>query len=168
MRFDGGAAGVAGVAMAIGGGSRPRRPLGLTPLIDVVFLLVIFFMLASRFGDEGKLVLDVVAAAPAASEVAQASRRIDIDASGALRLQGESVAKEELERALALHPERPVLVLPAGDAPLQSIVTVLEIVGAAGVTRAALAPAEETSPTASPSASRGAPLPAHGNALASS
>jgi biopolymer transport protein ExbD len=165
MRFDGGEA---RAAMVIGGGSRPRRPLGLTPLIDVVFLLVIFFMLASRFGDEGKLVLDVVAAAPAASEVAQASRRIDIDAYGAVRLQGESVAKEDLERALALHPERPVLVLPAGDAPLQSIVTVLEIVGAAGVTRAALAPAQETTPSGSPSASRGAPLPARGNALASS
>jgi biopolymer transport protein ExbD len=165
MRFDGGEA---RAAMVIGGGTRPRRPLGLTPLIDVVFLLVIFFMLASRFGDEGKLVLDVVAAAPAASEVAQASRRIDIDAYGALRLQGVSVAKEDLERALALHPERPVLVLPAGDAPLQSIVTVLEIVGAAGVTRAALAPAEETAPTGSPSAKRAAPPPAHDNVLASS
>ena len=35
-----------------------RRP-GLTPLIDVVFLLLVFFMLASRFGVEGALPLAV-------------------------------------------------------------------------------------------------------------
>lgn len=28
---------------------RARRPIGLTPLIDVVFLLLVFFMLASTF-----------------------------------------------------------------------------------------------------------------------
>lgn len=30
--------------------ARPRRRPGLTPMIDVVFLLLVFFMLASRFG----------------------------------------------------------------------------------------------------------------------
>ena len=30
-----------------------RRRIGLTPMIDVVFLLLVFFMLASRFGVEG-------------------------------------------------------------------------------------------------------------------
>ena len=75
MRFDGGVA-AAPILLGsgpeaeplFGGGQRARRPLGLTPLIDVVFLLVIFFMLASRFGDERKLVLDV--ATTAASAVA--------------------------------------------------------------------------------------------------
>ena len=36
---------------------RARRRPGLTPLIDVVFLLLVFFMLASRFGVEGALSL---------------------------------------------------------------------------------------------------------------
>ena len=35
--------------------SRPRRRPSLTPMIDVVFLLLIFFMLAARFGMEGAL-----------------------------------------------------------------------------------------------------------------
>lgn len=33
-----------------------RRP-SLTPMIDVVFLLLVFFMLAARFGQEGALTL---------------------------------------------------------------------------------------------------------------
>ena len=32
--------------------ARPRRRPSLTPMIDVVFLLLVFFMLASRFGVE--------------------------------------------------------------------------------------------------------------------
>jgi len=30
--------------------ARPKRKPSLTPMIDVVFLLLVFFMLASRFG----------------------------------------------------------------------------------------------------------------------
>lgn len=36
--------------MDLGLTSRPRRRPSLTPMIDVVFLLLVFFMLASRFG----------------------------------------------------------------------------------------------------------------------
>lgn len=151
MHFDGGVA-AAPILLGsgpeaeplFGSGQRARRPLGLTPLIDVVFLLVIFFMLASRFGDERKLVLDVAAtAASAAAASEDAPRRIEIDPNGALRLEGEAVSPEELERSLARNPELPVLVLPAGETHLQSMVSVLEIVDAAGVRRAALAPAED-------------------------
>jgi biopolymer transport protein ExbD len=124
-----------------GGGQRRRRPLGLTPLIDVVFLLVVFFMLASRFGDERKLVLDVLATAPASQASSDAPRRVDIGDDLVLRLQGEVVTHEELARSLARRPESPVLVVLAAEASLQSMVSVLETVGAAGVTRAALAPA---------------------------
>ena len=30
--------------------SRPRRRMNLTPMIDVIFLLLVFFMMVSRFG----------------------------------------------------------------------------------------------------------------------
>ena len=36
---------------------RPRRKPSLTPMIDVVFLLLVFFMLASRFGQDNILPL---------------------------------------------------------------------------------------------------------------
>lgn len=35
----------------------PRRRPSLTPMIDVVFLLLVFFMLAARFGIEGTITL---------------------------------------------------------------------------------------------------------------
>jgi Biopolymer transport protein len=42
-------------------GASRRRP-GLTPIIDVVFLLLVFFMLASRFGQYRALPLSAGAA----------------------------------------------------------------------------------------------------------
>ncbi|MFC6760360.1 ExbD/TolR family protein [Sulfitobacter porphyrae] len=42
--------------------ARPRRRPGLTPMIDVVFLLLVFFMLASRFGQDRALPLSAGAA----------------------------------------------------------------------------------------------------------
>lgn len=40
------------------GSPPPRRRPSLTPMIDVIFLLVVFFMLAARFGAEGTRALD--------------------------------------------------------------------------------------------------------------
>lgn len=41
---------------------RSRRKPSLTPMIDVVFLLLVFFMLASRFGLEAMMPLPLVGA----------------------------------------------------------------------------------------------------------
>lgn len=46
-------------------GTTRRRRISLTPMIDVVFLLLIFFMLAARFGIEDAIELDLAGAAQA-------------------------------------------------------------------------------------------------------
>jgi biopolymer transport protein ExbD len=52
-------------------GERVLASNGLTSLIDVVFLLLVFFVLTARFGDaEGRLRTDVQPAAPGASAAA--------------------------------------------------------------------------------------------------
>ncbi|MCZ6784089.1 MAG: biopolymer transporter ExbD, partial [Proteobacteria bacterium] len=50
---------------------RARRGIGLTPLVDVVFLLLIFFMLASSFSRESAWTIGIANAAagtPAAQD----------------------------------------------------------------------------------------------------
>ena len=42
-----------------------RRPLSMTPLIDVIFLLLMFFMLSSTFSTFGEIELTQAAAGPA-------------------------------------------------------------------------------------------------------
>ncbi|WP_234969168.1 ExbD/TolR family protein [Thalassovita mediterranea] len=110
---------------------RPRRKPSLTPMIDVVFLLLVFFMLASRFG------LDQVVEMPMASgggELGGASKLVDI-LPDAIRLNGVSMTLEQVVSGLADLVQSPqdVIVLRAQQAAnIQRVVFVSDALIAAG------------------------------------
>ncbi|MGR3462926.1 MAG: ExbD/TolR family protein [Roseovarius sp.] len=113
--------------------SRPPRKPSLTPMIDVVFLLLVFFMLASRFGHDSHLLLNV---AGGETETAYRGppRLIDVLPDG-LRLNGQAVAPDSLLAEIGALTERPedTIVLRARDgAALQRLVTVMEQLGEGG------------------------------------
>ncbi len=123
--------------------SRRRRSPGLTPLIDVVFLLLVFFMLASRFDREALLPLVVRAKADTETVVAPSdsdSLVVEIGDDGQARIAGRPVASREIEAeaAAAARDERSVRVRPASEAGLQSIVDVLAAIGKSGARDVAL------------------------------
>jgi len=121
-----------------------RRPAGirLTPLIDVVFILLVFFMLASSFMDWRAFELGLPPA-EATPDPSSDPILIDVTADGGVRLAGESVPSTALaERVRALQaedPERPVLVRAAARAPVQATVHVLDRLHAGGIEAASLA-----------------------------
>ena len=119
------------------GPERARRRPNLTPMIDVVFLLLVFFMLASRFGTDRSLPLAV---AGQGSGYAGPPRLVDI-APEALLLNGAPIAPEALAGALAALTEDPgdLIVLRARDeAPLQRVIAVMDQLAGAGFSRLAL------------------------------
>ena len=75
---------------------QPRRSeepdLNMTSLIDVVLLLLIFFMLSSRFIDEGRMQIQLPEAgiAPDAAS-ARPSLEISVTAEGAFRVNGRTL-----------------------------------------------------------------------------
>lgn len=116
---------------------RPRRRLiGLTPLIDVVFILLLFFMLASNLTRLHAVALD----APD-SEVTGADSLpallLRIQADGRLDLNGEPVEADTLHDRLRAQLERApdlkVWVQPADAVPLQRTLQVFDQLAAAGV-----------------------------------
>lgn len=114
---------------------RPRRTLiSLTALIDVVFILLVFFMLASSFLDWRSIALTAPAAGAQAAAM-EGAVLVEVRASG-LRLSGRPVALDELDsriRArLAAKPDQAVFVKPAAGVPLQQAVAVLDRLSAAG------------------------------------
>lgn len=121
--------------------SRPQRRLGLTPLIDVVFLLLIFFMLASTLTGERTLGLEVAGASRAADTEAE-PLRVLLSADGQVSLAGAPVAlarlTSALREALAVDAGHAVRVVPDPDASLQRIVDVLERTEAAGAAHVTL------------------------------
>ncbi len=117
---------------------RPRRRqlISLTPLIDVVFILLVFFMLASSFLDWRSIELNTPGTNQGGERL-EGSLLIDIRPDG-LRLSGEALSPEALilrvRELLAKDPEQRILVRPADGVVMQETVTLLDSLSAAGVT----------------------------------
>ena len=118
---------------------RPRRRPSLTPMIDVVFLLLIFFMLAARFGMDAALPLDP--GAMGAGDYQGPPRLVGIGPD-ALRLNGQAVVVEDLPVALAPLMDGPddiVVLRPRDGADLQRLIDVAQALRDAGLTRLTVA-----------------------------
>ncbi len=119
---------------------RKRSLISLTPLIDVVFILLIFFMLASNFLQFRSFELS--AAGPGVSRSERPSGLVVAITADGLQLDGRPVTLEALPgrvtEALAGTPGRSVLVKPAQGVPLQQAIDALDALRVAGVTSATL------------------------------
>ncbi len=127
------------VALDFGPARRSRRP-SLTPLVDVVFLLLVFFMLAARAAADRAL--PVVTPAPAEASDYEGAPRIVAVAPGGLALNGTAVTLDELApqlRALMPEPDAVVVVQPRDGARLQQVVVVLDHLAEAGLGSVVLA-----------------------------
>ncbi len=114
---------------------RRRAIISLTPLIDVVFILLVFFMLASSFLDWRAIELQSPAETGGAGRM-EGSALLEVRA-GDLRLGGEvmaaSEAAERLVRQRSENPSLRVLVRPDPGVSLQRTVDVLDRLDAAGI-----------------------------------
>jgi biopolymer transport protein ExbD len=79
-------------------GRRRKALINVTSLIDVVFLLLIFFVVTSTFLERPGIDLSLPEAGSSASEVAEVSVRIAAD--GGLYVDASPVSPEELAQVL--------------------------------------------------------------------
>lgn len=124
---------------------RPRRKRGflaLTPLVDVIFLLLIFFMMSSQIAPYSLIVLGTVevegASAPATGVLqapAPAVSPLVLRVSdGRVAMAGGQIGIDELAaaaRELVRQGIETFLIIPGRDATVQDIVSVLEALKAA-------------------------------------
>ncbi|RCK41425.1 biopolymer transporter ExbD [Thalassospira profundimaris] len=115
-------------------GSSPM--IGLTPLIDVVFILLIFFMLASSFLDWKGFEMSVsITDGKATSQSDVRPVTVNVDANGGLSINGEAVSLSGLVPALQSdYGGSPVRLRPVNGASLQHLVDVMDALGQGGVT----------------------------------
>lgn len=110
-----------------------RKPasIGLTPLIDVVFILLVFFMLATRFIDLARQPLSVaVTGEPRpADEQVLLIRVLD---ESLIELNGERLTLDQAAENLARQAPQPVYVDSDGDASLQAVLRVTDLLQASG------------------------------------
>lgn len=112
---------------------RPQRRPSLTPMIDVVFLLLVFFMLAARFG-----ITDAVPLSQAGAAAYEGPPRLVTVGVATLALNGvpldEATLLGDLGR-LAASPDDAVVLRAAEGVDLQRLVDVIGLLRAAGFSR---------------------------------
>jgi biopolymer transport protein ExbD len=114
--------------------------INVTPLVDVVLVLLIVLMVAATSLAAKSLSLDLPRAAT--GEVTDAPLAISLDQQGRLYLDGVEVNLEELRRrtksARAKNPELRAVIAADGSARHQSVVSILDTLRKEGVFRFAL------------------------------
>ena len=115
---------------------RARSILNLTPLIDIVFLLLVFFMLTSHFIEEQAIDIDLPKAKSGNEAIEKEFVEVIVNPDGELLVDGRKVQLEHLEETLkgALHAPGAKYVRLRGDheARLGLAVSVIDAARAAG------------------------------------
>ncbi|RIK68042.1 MAG: biopolymer transporter ExbD [Planctomycetota bacterium] len=119
--------------------STDASPLDLTPMIDMMFLLLIFFLVATTFQQTEREMKIALPFAEAAGPISATLREIivNVDAEGRIILAGRRVEPEDFRRtiqeAVAAHPEQKVSVRGDRSTDYGNVVRVLDICKAAGI-----------------------------------
>ena len=127
---------------------RELPALNLTPLIDIVFLLLIFFMVTTSFSRETRLLVSLPEASGSAENSAE-SIEVLVDREGGYAINGRRLVNAEvgsLVRGLELESggDISLLVVLVADAEVQhqSVVTAMEAIGRAGFASLSIATRE--------------------------
>lgn len=127
---------------------RELPALNLTPLIDIVFLLLIFFMVTTSFSRETRLLVSLPEASGSAENAAE-SIEVLVDREGGYAINGSRLVNAEVDslvRGLELESggDLSLLVVLVADAEVQhqSVVSAMEAIGRAGFTSLSIATRE--------------------------
>jgi biopolymer transport protein ExbD len=119
----------------------PAPVLSMAPLIDMVFLLLIFFVVTTTFTKEtGILVNKARAQSAALLKKEQLIIQIDRDGNawlGKQRLAASALVRET-QAQLARNPQTQVIVVPDKDGRIEPMVTLLDELRLAGITSFAI------------------------------
>lgn len=110
---------------------RKARKPSLTPMIDVVFLLLVFFMLASRFGTDMHIPLQI---GGQGSGYSGPPRLVDVHPE-TLAVNGVTMDAASMISTLQTLTETAadtIIIRPRDEATLQRIVTIMDTLGASG------------------------------------
>ena len=114
---------------------RSRVVLSLTPLIDVVFILLVFFMLVSQFTQWRQV--EMTSEATLGGETTSISPvLVLVDESGSYTVSGETVhlaADAAQEVKASVKGDQAVIVRPLTGATIQPVVSIVEALKASGV-----------------------------------
>lgn len=119
--------------------TRNEVDVNLTALIDVVFLLLIFFMVSTTFTRETHLSIDLPEASGQPQPVASTQIEITVTRSGEYAVNGEALVntrletlKRALEKVSGGNTTAPLVITADSATPHQAVVTAMDAAGQLG------------------------------------
>lgn len=127
--------------------TRPDSSIDLTSLIDVVFMLLIFFMVTTTFDKNAEIKIALPTASNTAAPAAEDKLELLIDAQGRYYINGREVLNKQPEtlfqamrQTLEEMGHTPPLVISAdANVNYQAVVTAMDIAGRLGLTNFSIA-----------------------------
>ena len=106
-------------------GLEEEPSIDLTPLIDTIFMLLIFFIMTTTFS---RPVLDILLPASKEAEASGERREqvISIKADGSLHYEGKQIDRSELDAVLSERPEALLNLYVDQKAPFEAFVGVVD------------------------------------------
>ena len=107
-------------------GLEEEPSIDLTPIIDTIFMLLIFFIMTTTFS---RPVLDILLPESSEAEASDDRREqvISIKADGSLHYEGRQIDKSELDAVLSERPEALLNLYVDQKAPFEAFVGVVDI-----------------------------------------
>lgn len=128
---------------------RDEIDLNLTPLIDVVFLLLIFFMVSTTFEQASKLKIDLPEASAKAVQHPDKKIVIGIDVKGRFYINDRQLVNTQIKTLkIALlkvagdNKDLPIVLRADAKTPHQAVVTAMDAAAQVGLTRLSISTLE--------------------------
>jgi biopolymer transport protein ExbD len=121
---------------------RKRRPdsgINLTPLIDVVFLILIFFMVTTTFTKETRLLINLPEASGQVADSSPATLELVIAKDGSYAVNGQNLINRDIKTIMAAlrdasgdNADIPLVITADAEATHQAVITAMDAAGRLG------------------------------------
>jgi len=125
---------------------REELELNLTPLIDVVFLLLIFFMVSTTFQKESEISLQLPKATESTTQTAGDNIEVVINAAGRFYVNDQELVKSDAQSLQAAlfklidgNRDIPLIIRADAQTPHQAVVMAMDAAGQLGMLRMSIA-----------------------------
>jgi len=122
--------------------NKEELSLNLTPLIDIVFLLLIFFMVSTTFTKENHLAINLPEADGEVAQAPDTMVEVLIDSQGKYSVNGQSlvsqkliVLKQAIEKVSAGDRSLPFIITADAATPHEFVVRAMDAAGQLGFSR---------------------------------
>ena len=122
--------------------SKQDNGINLTPLIDVVFLLLIFFMVTTTFTKETRLLITLPEANGEPAEETAQTFELLVNAEGNYAVNGQNLINREIKTIMAAlqdasggNVEMPLIITADAQASHQAVVIAMDAAGQLGFSR---------------------------------